>query len=317
MTDVSGFLKKLSPTIFVGFQERYMRVTDGGQCLAYYKNGPPPGAKDPIEDPRGIINLGAIYDIKILNGTDFSLISTERDYTLRAPSPSEKDKWLAALNLLIEKIRQKRSKEDEQNKEKFTNILQNMVNKPSTVDSITSAFTGVTRPNQKIDGTQNHVSVLKKVHRVDVVEQKKLKQALTKAAGSLLQAMNHVLTGSTVDVTDNNKKKLLVLVSSIGVGTDNPYTYTLAGAWNDNSGNNIQLNHLHVFSNPNAALDPLNDAVSIMKLDDIPDIDETNQGFELRLEANGKPLTLLFAVREEAEVWKRAIKLIHMMEPQK
>uniref|UniRef100_A0A0G4GI63 PH domain-containing protein n=1 Tax=Chromera velia CCMP2878 TaxID=1169474 RepID=A0A0G4GI63_9ALVE len=113
-----GFLKKLSPNAFAGWQERYFKMTDSGSVLAYWK-GKPDGSKE----PQGLVSIGTVRDVVIRNAVEFALISTERDWILKASSAKEKDEWVAAIKYNLQKIRETRTVEDEEMKEEFTSIL--------------------------------------------------------------------------------------------------------------------------------------------------------------------------------------------------
>lgn len=98
LPDYSGYLEKLSPTMFVGWQRRYFRLHD--KKLAYYKR-----EKDP--HPKGVICFDqSTVDVKILtNVTPKELhlvpVAGSRTFRLRAANDEELTSWSAMLYLHI------------------------------------------------------------------------------------------------------------------------------------------------------------------------------------------------------------------------
>ncbi|CAG9318772.1 unnamed protein product [Blepharisma stoltei] len=97
---LEGFLKKKSPSGITGYQKRYFAIRDSGKLLAYFPRKPKPDT-----EPRGVIPLDLVKEIRDVDDTNFSIIYEERVFELKADNPDAKVMWVNALQLLLEKIR--------------------------------------------------------------------------------------------------------------------------------------------------------------------------------------------------------------------
>lgn len=115
---VSGYLKKWSPVIGRGWQNRYFALLEQDRTLVYWAKKP--SFRD--EQPRGSINLKIVENVFADGPLGITLSTPHRDYQLRASNPTEKDKWMDAIILLTLKSRRYRSREDSKNF-RFSNML--------------------------------------------------------------------------------------------------------------------------------------------------------------------------------------------------
>lgn len=82
---LEGFLKKKSPNGFTGYQKRYFAIRDSGKLLAYFPRKPKPET-----EPRGIIPIDMIKEIRDIGDTNFTIIYEERAFELKADNPDSK-----------------------------------------------------------------------------------------------------------------------------------------------------------------------------------------------------------------------------------
>ncbi|KAK6589801.1 pleckstrin homology (PH) domain containing [Cryptosporidium xiaoi] len=116
---VSGYLKKWSPVIGRGWQNRYFSLLENDRTLVYWKKKPT--YKD--EQPLGSINLKIVENIFADGPLGITLSTPQRDYQLRASTPTEKDKWMDAIILWTIKSRKYRSKTEDLKNFRFSNML--------------------------------------------------------------------------------------------------------------------------------------------------------------------------------------------------
>ncbi|KAH8738989.1 pleckstrin domain containing protein [Cryptosporidium ryanae] len=116
---ISGYLKKWSPVIGRGWQNRYFSLLENDRTLVYWKRKPT--YKD--EQPLGSINLKIVENIFADGPLGITLSTPQRDYQLRASTPTEKDKWMDAIILWTIKSRKYRSKTEDLKNFRFSNML--------------------------------------------------------------------------------------------------------------------------------------------------------------------------------------------------
>ncbi|KAF7456950.1 PH domain-containing protein [Cryptosporidium felis] len=116
---VSGYLKKWSPVIGRGWQNRYFALLEQDKSLVYWAKKP--SFRD--EQPRGSINLKIVENVFADGPLGITLSTPNRDYQLKASSPTEKDKWMDAIILWTLKSRKYRSKAEDSKNFRFSNML--------------------------------------------------------------------------------------------------------------------------------------------------------------------------------------------------
>ncbi|OII77610.1 PH domain-containing protein [Cryptosporidium andersoni] len=116
---VSGYLKKWSPVIGRGWQSRYFSLLEKDRTLIYWIRKPT--YRD--EQPKGSINLKVVENVFADGPLGITLSTPQRDYQLRASTPTEKDKWMDAIILWTLKSRKMRSRTEDTRNFRFSNLL--------------------------------------------------------------------------------------------------------------------------------------------------------------------------------------------------
>ncbi|KAH8581474.1 41 Kd oocyst wall [Cryptosporidium sp. chipmunk genotype I] len=116
---VSGYLKKWSPVIGRGWQNRYFALLEQDRTLVYWAKKP--SFRD--EQPRGSINLKIVENVFADGPLGITLSTPHRDYQLRASTPTEKDKWMDSIIFWTLKSRKYRSKAEDSKNFRFSNML--------------------------------------------------------------------------------------------------------------------------------------------------------------------------------------------------
>ncbi|KAJ1610309.1 pleckstrin homology domain-containing protein [Cryptosporidium canis] len=116
---VSGYLRKWSPVIGRGWQNRYFSLLEQDKTLVYWAKKP--SFKD--EQPLGSINLKIVENVFADGPLGITLSTPHRDYQLRASTPTEKDKWMDAIILWTLKSRRYRSRAEDSKNFRFSNML--------------------------------------------------------------------------------------------------------------------------------------------------------------------------------------------------
>ena len=99
--NLEGFLKKKSPVKFTGYQKRYFMIKDTGKLLAYFTRKPKPG-----DEPKGVLLLNLISDVKIVDETKFTIFYGDREFHLRAENTDSQAFWVSCLKFLSEKAKE-------------------------------------------------------------------------------------------------------------------------------------------------------------------------------------------------------------------
>eukprot|EP00919_Chromeraceae_sp_WS-2016_P059290 GHVR01140924.1.p1 GENE.GHVR01140924.1~~GHVR01140924.1.p1 ORF type:complete len:303 (+),score=85.64 GHVR01140924.1:143-1051(+) len=257
LESMEGSLKKLSPNVFSGWQERYFRVADRGTVLVYWKKKPLKGV--PEETPSGIINISSVMKIVPRSPLEFSLISTERDWVLMAPTAKEKELWMSVLSTLLSNIRKTKSEEDERNKELFTSILLQKANPGgvfSTANIVENLLNSKKKQHENENDSINKGSVSSNNDKISFLQQKGLYKPIKQSwntQGEVVEGggfLDNTLFGSLWCAPHTGGPPLryyLLIVASTPIVPGKTNTHTPPNFINVNLPNDMKLDTLYLY----------------------------------------------------------------------
>lgn len=97
---MKGYLEKKSSGFISLWQKRYFIVFD--ERLTYFQD-------ETLQEEKKTILISSINTIKVVEDTQFYLVTKKRVYELRADSEKNRDLWVASLNIIISQYQQNQS----------------------------------------------------------------------------------------------------------------------------------------------------------------------------------------------------------------
>ncbi|OII76839.1 PH domain-containing protein [Cryptosporidium andersoni] len=131
---IGGYLDKLSPTAFKGFQKRYFRLNVVDSALLYWREEPTYND----QQPQGCINLSSVKSIHIEDALHFVIRTQGRDYCLRALAPGDKDIWLESICTIVNVVAHREALKEAKAQYDFSRLL--LDNSSSLQTSLVEAF---------------------------------------------------------------------------------------------------------------------------------------------------------------------------------
>eukprot|EP00919_Chromeraceae_sp_WS-2016_P025397 GHVR01060036.1.p1 GENE.GHVR01060036.1~~GHVR01060036.1.p1 ORF type:complete len:709 (+),score=215.55 GHVR01060036.1:134-2260(+) len=277
-----GYLKKLSPNVFSGWQERYFRVADKGNVLVYWKKKPIKG--NIIDPPSGLINISSLRDIVTRSALEFTLISTERDWVLMSNTAKEKDQWVSALMKLLSNIRKTRTEEEERNKEKFSSVLLQQANLPTSKTAV--YVDSILNPKKKQIENEILRGVVTNINeKIEFIKLKGVYDALNAAWSNEPEGFLHnILFGGlrfspqTIPITPA-RKFFFLLVSSRPISPGRATEPSPCNLYHVDLPYGMKKDTLYIFT-PDATPDPPLDALDIIDANP-PELREKDDGYEI------------------------------------
>jgi hypothetical protein len=127
---LQGYLKKMSPSRFRGWQERFFRLYNGE--IRYYKTEPNDISE--LDGFNGQFFVTDIISVKAMNAdpdcTEFNIALPQREFELQASNVGTMNKWMKGINDAIQVAKEK---EQQEKKEQEGKVIEKVVNIPQCI----------------------------------------------------------------------------------------------------------------------------------------------------------------------------------------